>query len=111
MLRDLDLYHSIIKGYYIAADNTLKWIKNECVSQKSGTTEGLSARADQARQNIQNHLAEIWLKIIHLCLNRGESLYKEKQDCPCRDDLAGLVIFGYSLRGVNLHQVSHDILD
>ncbi|XRF77948.1 flippase-like domain-containing protein [Pediococcus acidilactici] len=25
--------------------------------------------------------------------------------------LAGLVIFGYSLRGVNLHQVSHDILN
>ena len=64
MLRDLDLYHSIIKGYYIAADNYAEMDqKLSALVKNPALLRDYQQRADQASAEYsEDHLAEIWLK-------------------------------------------------
>ncbi|GAC46351.1 glycosyl transferase CpoA [Pediococcus acidilactici NGRI 0510Q] len=64
MLRDLDLYHSIIKGYYIAADNYAEMDqKLSALVKNPAQLRDYQQRADQASAEYsEDHLAEIWLK-------------------------------------------------
>lgn len=64
MLRDLDLYHSIIKGYYIAAADYAEMDqKLSALVQDSAQLREYQRRADQASAEYsEDHLAEIWLK-------------------------------------------------
>ena len=112
MLRDLDLYHSIIGGYYQPAKDV-----NQMQAELVRIAQDPVALADLKQKSLtaaqrysKDHLANEWYHVLFERKRGGNRIIRGKNWVVLILMLvAGAGIFAFSLRNTDLHQLSIDL--